>query len=111
MSTTNISFIKWGDYRSQDEKIPDKLELETVNTETFETEYSVNVTVKQKFRENWEERILPLKSHDSNNHQLLQQWNQAKKEGKLESGKRFYIYTYLGLSKNRRAIRRYDLTF
>lgn len=111
MSATTKPFIKWGDYRSQDEREPDKLELEIIDTETFETEYSVNVTVKQKINENWEERILPLKSHDSNNSLLLQQWNLAKKEGKLEPGKRFYIYTYLGLSKNRRAIRRYDLTF
>jgi len=65
-----MPFIKWGNYRSQDEKIPDKLELETIDTKTFETEYSVNVTVKQKINDNWEERILPLKSHDSNNHIL-----------------------------------------
>ena len=111
MSTELAPFIKWGDYTSKDSNLPDILHLEAIDVETFDTEYSTNVHVKQKIDDVWEERVLPLKSHESNNTQLLNLWNKAKRDGKVTVGNKFQIQTYLGLSKNNRSIRRFDLSF
>ena len=111
MSTELAPFIKWGDYTSKDANSPDVLHLEVIETERFDTELSTNVHVKQKILDKYEERVLPLKSHESNNTQLLNLWNKAKRDGKLTAGTKFQIQTYLGLSKNNRAIRRFDLVF
>ncbi|MCH7560706.1 MAG: hypothetical protein IIC67_04955, partial [Thaumarchaeota archaeon] len=83
MSTELAPFIKWGDYTSKDGNIPDILYLEVIDVETFDTEFSTNVQVKQKINDSWEERVLPLKSHESNNSQLLQLWNKAKRKRKI----------------------------
>lgn len=111
MSTELAPFIKWGEYMSKDANSTDILYLEVIDAETFDTEFSTNVHVKQMISEKWEEQVLSLKSHESNNTQLLHLWNKAKREGKITVGKKFQIKTYLGLSKNNRPIRRFDLVF
>lgn len=111
MSTKLSSFIKWGEYTAKGTNIQDILYLEVIDVETFDTEYSVNVHVKQKINDSWEEKVLPLKSHESNNGQLLQLWNKAKRQGKIVSDAKFALHTYIGISKNNRPIRRFDLIF
>ena len=111
MSTELAPFIKWGECTSKNTGIPDVLHLEIIDAETFDTEFSTNVHVKQKVSDSWEERVLPLKSHESNNTQLLNLWNKAKRDGKITAGTKFQLQTYLGLSKNNRPIRRFDLVF
>lgn len=108
MSETNFPpFLKWGDYKSTDEQNPDVLNIKVLETETFETEYSINVRAEV----NKEEKIIPLHSFESNNKQLLQKWNNGIKSGKIKEGKKFKIKTWLGTSKNNRKIRRYELVF
>lgn len=111
MSTELAPFLKWSEHVSKDANNPDVLHLEVIDAETFETEYSTNVHVKQMISDKWQERVLPLKSHESNNTQLLHLWNKAKRDGKITQGRKFQIKTYLGLSKNNRSIRRFDLVF
>ena len=111
MSTELASFIKWGNCVSKNANMPDILYLEVIDTETFDTEFSANVHVKQKINDSWEERILPLKSHESNNVQLLHLWNKAKREGKIVPSAKFAIHTHIGISKNNRPIRRFELVF
>jgi len=111
MSTELAPFLKWGECTSKNGNMPDILHLEVIDVDTFETEYSTNVHVKQKLRDSWEERVLPLKSHESNNGMLLQLWNKAKRENKIVSGVQFSIHTYVGISKNNRPIRRFELIF
>ena len=111
MSTELAPFIKWGDYSSKGANIPDILYLEVIDIETFDTEFSANVHVKQKVSDSWEERVLPLKSHESNNTMLLNLWNKAKRECKVVPGAKFAIHTYVGISKNNRPIRRFELVF
>ncbi len=111
MSTELAPFIKWGEYTSKDANNPNALHLEVIDGETFDTEFSTNVHVKFKVHDSWEERVLPLKSHESNNTQLLNLWNKAKRDGMITQGTKFQIHTRLGLSKNNRAIRRFDLVF
>lgn len=100
-------FLHWGDYKSKDEKQPDVLNLEIQETETFETEYGINARVKV----DGIEKAIPLHSFASKNKQLLQKWNDAMKKEKIQVGKKFKILTWLGISKNRNPIRRFELVF
>jgi len=52
-----------------------------------------------------------LHSFTSNNKQLLQKWTNAVKQGKIVIGKKFKIRTWLGISKNKNPIRRFELVF
>jgi len=105
-------FLRWGNYKSGDENNPDILELKVLETETFETEYSVNVGILIKDGSEWIEVILPLKSHTSNNASLLKQWTINVKNGKLKAGKQFKLKTWLGTSKRtQRPIRRFVIEF
>jgi hypothetical protein len=104
------SFIKWSEFKSTDEDHPDTLQLKVTGKETFESEYSTNVEVEQsQAGGNAETRILPLKSHASNNQSLLNQWAMYAKKGMLNAGREIKILTWLGTSKFNRPIRRYRL--
>ena len=107
--STLAEFIKWGSYKSKDQDNPDVLELKVSDTEPFETAYSINAEVLQKDDGEWKEMNLPLKSHESKNASLLNQWNKALKQGKLKPRKTFQIKTWLSTSKNGRPIRRFSL--
>lgn len=109
MSTSEIPYVKWGECHSKNPDKPDVLELRLVKTETFESDLTTNAHVKQKIHDLWEDRILPLKSHESENSSLLKSWNELVKKKKIIVGVEFYIRTYLGLSKNNRPIRRFEL--
>lgn len=98
-------FLKWGEYSSKDKDNPDVLEIVPQELETFETEYSINIRVKV----NDEEKILPLQSFESNNKQLYQLWQ--KNKDKIKVGKKLTLKTWLGLSKNKFPIRRFELVF
>jgi hypothetical protein len=111
MSSTLAPFIKWGDYHSKDKENPDVLEFKVSETETFETEYSTNIKVEQKKEKEWNEAILPLKSHESANTLLLQLWQKAVRDGLVKKGKKFVLKTWMGISKNNRPIRRFELEF
>ena len=111
MSTEQITYIRWGDYKSQDKNKPDVLEFKVLETETFETEYSINVKVEQKTSNGEKEAILPLKSKTSDNASLLQLWQKGVKDGLIKKGKKFVLKTWLGLSKNNRPIRKFELEF
>ncbi len=43
MSDLYPPFLKWGDYKSKDDKNPDILHIEVLDTVTFETEYNICV--------------------------------------------------------------------
>ena len=108
---TPTPFIKWGSFPSHDQNNPDVLDLKVLDREPFETSLSINVEVLQKVDGKWEERILPLKSHDSENASLLNQWKKELKKRKLSVGMLFQIRTWLSTSKNDRPIRRFSLDF
>jgi len=110
LSTSLTPFIKWGDYKSQDQNKPDVLEIQVSEVDTFETAYSINVQVLQKDDGTWTEKILPLKSFESKNGILLQEWQKHK--SKLKSGKKFLLKTWLDKSKtSNHKIRRFVLDF
>lgn len=100
-------FLHWGDYKSKDEKHPDILNVEVLETETFETEYGINARVNV----DGIEYAIPLHSFASKNKQLLQLWTDAVKKDKIKVGKKFKIKTWLGISKNKFPIRRFELVF
>ena len=58
MSQTPIPFLKWGQYKSKSEKSPDTLLIKVTETDTFETEYSRNISAIV----DGEEKIIPLHS-------------------------------------------------
>ena len=103
-------FIKWGSFKSTDQNNPDVLELQVSEVATFETAYSVNVQVLQKDNGKWIEKILPLKSFESKNSILLQEWQ--KNKSKIKVGKKFLLKTWLGKStKSDFPMRRFVLEF
>lgn len=104
------SFIKWGNFKSHDAENPDILELQVADDETFETMYSINARVNYKENNGeWVEAVLPLKSHESNNAILLQEWQKAKDKG-LTKNSHFKLKTWLGQTKTSlRQIRRFIL--
>lgn len=107
MSESFPPFLKWSAYTSKDAEHPDVIDIEVLETELFETEYSTNLRVKI----NGEETILPIHSFESRNKQLLQLFLKAKKEWKIQVGRKFKLHTWLGISKNKFPIRRYELIF
>jgi hypothetical protein len=100
-------FLKWSKYTSKDEEHPDILNVKVLETETFETEYTINVRAEV----DGIETIIPLHSFESKNKQLLQLWNDAVKNEKIKIGRKFKIRTWLGISRNKFPIRRFELVF
>lgn len=107
LSEERPPFLKWGEYHSKDEKNPDLLKVEVLEVETFETEFSTNVRAKV----DGVEKNIPLHSFESKNNQLLQLWNDAIRKEKIQVGKKFKLRTWLGISKNKFPIRRFELVF
>ncbi len=102
-------FLKWGEHKSKDKDKPDKIRIRVKEQETFETEYTINVEAEIFENNEWNEIVIPLKSHESKNNSLLTQWTRGVKEGKIKVGDELIIETYLDKSKNGRKIRRYIL--
>ena len=100
-------FLKWGDYKSEDKDNPDKLFIQVTETETFETEYGVNVNATV----NGMAMAIPMHNFNSANTALLKLWNTNIRKGKIKKGSKFTLLTYLGLSKNARKIRRWIVEF
>ncbi len=107
MSSLFPPFLRWGHYTSKDGNAPDILEIEPVELDTFETEYSINVLVKVDGKE----RILPIHNFESRNRQLYKIWLDGVKKNKIKVGRKFKLKTWLGMSKNKFQIRRFDPIF
>jgi len=107
LSETFPPFLKWGNFKSEDRDNPDIIEIKVAETETFETEFSINVMSLLKEKKSWVEFNIPLKSHESKNASLLNQWTRLSKD--IKKGTRLQLKTWLGTSKNSRKIRRYNL--
>lgn len=95
MNTTQVPFIKWGIFQSDDELKPDILELQVIDPETFETQYSVNIRVNQNEDGKWTEKILPLKNHESMNNGLLKEWEKNARKDLTKPNKIFKLKTWL----------------
>ncbi len=102
-------FLKWGNYKSNDENNPDILEIKVSDLDTFDTEYSVNVQVLLKTANGLECTVLSLKSHTSKNASLFNLWVQGIKEKKIKKDTKFKLLTWIGKSKNGFPIRRFKL--
>ena len=111
MSDEKIPYVKWGAYHSKDVDNPDRLEIKVVDPATFESEYSVNVAVNVTENGKVQRKNLPLKSHESSNASLLNMWNEQAKKDMIRQDTSLTIKTWMGLSKNNRPIRRYELEF
>jgi len=109
LSTEQIQYIRWGDYKSKDTNNPDSLELEVTTLEQTESEFTTNIQCRQLILGSWEDRILPLKSHESNNSSLLKMWNELVKRKRIIVGSKLVIRTHLGISKYGRVIRKFQV--
>lgn len=103
------SFLKWGDYPSKDKENPNVLIVEVLETETFETEFSINIRAKV----DGIEKNIPLHNFESKNKQLLQKFLEAKKEEKIKVGRKFKIKTWKEPHRKKKGyeIRRFELVF
>jgi hypothetical protein len=111
MTEIKQHYLMWGKYTSNDSESPDILEFKVIDFNIFNTEYSKNVKIKQRIENSWKEIILPLKSHTSLNSALLYLWVKERKAKQIKKGKRIFLKTWLGLSKNGNVIRRYKMEF
>lgn len=102
-------FLKWGKCKSKDEKNPDVLNFEALETDTFETEYNICVKALMQSDGEWNETNIPLHSFESKNKKLYTLWHDAIQSNKITAGKKFSIKTWLGISKNKFPIRRFVL--
>ena len=109
MSDLYPPFLKWGQYKSKDEKNPDVLNFEALETDTFETEYNICVKALMQSDGEWNEINIPLHSFESKNKKLYTLWHDAVQSNKISAGKKFSIRTWLGISKNKFPIRRFEL--
>jgi len=108
MSETEFPpFLKWGKYKSEDENNPDKISVEITDTDTFETEYGVNINAIVDGKE----MAIPIQNFNSVNVALLKLWNNNIRKGLIKKGAKFTLHTYLRLSKNARKIRRWIMEF
>lgn len=104
--------VRWVNYQSTDENNPDVLELKVIGTETTTTEKGIDVAVFVKSGKEWKESMLRLKWHNSRNASLLQQWIRNVEKGKLRSGRRFRLLTWMGITKKtNRPIRKFQIEF
>ena len=107
MSDTFPPFLKWGNYQSNDSANPNKISVQVTETETFETEYGVNVNCIV----DGIEMAIPLHNFNSVNTALLKLWNDNTKIGKIKKGANFTLSTFLGQSRNNRKIRKWSMEF
>ena len=107
MSDNFPPFLKWGSYTSDDSAKPDKISIQITETETFETEYGININALV----NGTEMAIPLQNFNSVNTALLKLWNDNTKKGKIRKNAKFTLHTYLGLSRNNRKIRKWSMEF
>ena len=84
-------FLNWGQYKSKDEKNPNVLNFEAKETDTFETEYSINVRALKESEGEWNEINIPLHSFESKNKKLYTLWHDAVQSDKISAGKKFSI--------------------
>jgi len=102
-------FLKWGQYKSKGKEKPDIVLIRVTTTDTFETEYSINVDAEIFEDNEWRGIAIPLKSHESKNSSLLDQWSRGGKDDVIKVGDELVIKTYLDKSRNGRTIRRFSL--
>jgi len=105
-------FFSWSSCKSQDSKKPDVVDIQIAELELSSTTYSMNARVNHKSSDGkWYERILPIKSHESFNSDLLKQWEEAFHKGLIRLNGHIKIKTWLETSKKNkdRMIRRFKL--
>ena len=100
-------FLKWGNYKSEDQNNPDKLFIQVTEIDTFETEYGVNVNAIV----DGVEMAIPLHNFNSANTALLKLWNNNVKKKLIKKNVKIVLYTYIGQSKNGRRIRKWIVEF
>ena len=104
------AFFKWSDWKSKTEKKPDTINIKVTELETWESEYSINLNVDVKQKDEFIEMSISLKSHESKNSALLDLWNKAVKLNRIKLGDTIAIQTWLGKStKSDYAMRRWRL--
>ncbi|NMJ87212.1 MAG: hypothetical protein EX285_05165 [Thaumarchaeota archaeon] len=88
-------YVKFGvsglNCQSTDKDNPDALNLEIIDTEIFDSQYSTNTKVKL----DGEEVILPLKNKDNKNSSLLNLWTQKISKGVIIAGNKIRLHTWL----------------
>lgn len=100
-------FLKWG--HSKNKEKPDTVRIRVTELETFETQFTININAEIYQDKKWNEITIPLKSHESKNSSLLDQWTRGVNEGKIKAGDELIIKSYRDKSRNGREILRFSL--
>lgn len=94
MSNENYPpFLKWGDCKSKDKSKPDVLDLEIVDPEPFPLQYDWYVLA----RIDGVDKNIPLRAKTANK-KLYREYMKLLKDGKIKTGTKVIIKTWLGKS-------------
>ena len=93
--TSLTPFLKWGDYKSSDEKNPDVIQMLIVESEPFDTTYSTNIKADVA---GIGKQIIPLHNFESANKGLLNEFSKMWKSRKIKDGSKIIVKVWLGIS-------------
>ncbi len=107
MSGDKVPYIKWGDFKSDDPKIPDSFDAEIIDPEPFPTKFdrAVNAIVDGK------EVNIPLRA-TATNKILYRKYLKLLREEKITVGTKLTIKTWLRKSTkdSSKNLRDWDIT-
>ncbi|MCH7648324.1 MAG: hypothetical protein IIA83_06935 [Thaumarchaeota archaeon] len=100
MSETSIlPFFHWGECNADSKINADRIDLEIVEAEPFDSTYSSNIKAKVTFDYHKDELMnIPLWNYKSKNQALLRQYMKQFEKGKIKDSDKIQILTWLGTS-------------
>ena len=87
-------FLKMRDYKSKDEKHPDRIPIRLGSFEKSKSDYTTNIIAELERNGNFSPIIIPLKPHNSKTSRLWELWNQNVKSKNFKKGKVICLLTW-----------------
>jgi len=87
-------FLKMKDYKSKDEKHPDRILIRLGSFEKSKSDYTTNIIAELERNGNFIPIIIPLKPHNSKTSRLWELWNQNVKSKNFKKGKVICLLTW-----------------
>ena len=106
-----LRYFQWHYFHSWSRGKPNIARFKVIDVHPSEATYATIVKVNFYSNGMWHKMILPLWNHNSNNPQLLEEWEKNLHDRKIKKGKEFYLKTWLEYSKTGNTIRRFVLEF
>jgi hypothetical protein len=106
-----LPYFQWHYFHSWSKEKPNIARFEVVDVHPREATYATVVDVIFYHDGIKHKMTLPLWKHDSNNPDLLEEWQKNLHDKKIKKKKEFIMKTWLSYSKTGNTIRRFILEF